>query len=118
MQSTVTKAAEKLPGSTDMKEIESRGPKYNGMIGTVKTIVSEEGAFSLWKGLNPGLQRQIIFSGLRVGLYLPVRNFIAGELPEGQNPTLMQKIMSAIITGAIGITVANPTDVVKVRLQN
>jgi solute carrier family 25 uncoupling protein 8/9 len=27
-------------------------------------------------------------------------------------------MISAIITGAIGITVANPTDVVKVRLQN
>ena len=29
-----------------------------------------------------------------------------------------QKALAAIITGAIGITVANPTDVVKVRLQN
>jgi len=26
--------------------------------------------------------------------------------------------MAAMVTGAIGITVANPTDVVKVRLQN
>ena len=26
--------------------------------------------------------------------------------------------MAALTTGAIGITVANPTDVVKVRLQN
>jgi|TARA_B110001450_G_C17599240_1_gene472230 solute carrier family 25 uncoupling protein 8/9 len=43
---------------------------------------------------------------------------ISGDLPEGQNPALYQKMMAASITGAIGITVANPTDVVKVRLQN
>lgn len=93
-------------------------PKYNGLVGTFKTVVAEEGFASLYKGLTPGLQRQIIFSGIRVGMYLPVRNAIAGELPEGQNPTLIQKMMAACITGAIGITVANPTDVVKVRLQN
>ena len=49
-------------------------------------------------------------------MYLPVRNAIAGEIPDGQNPTLVQKMAAAIVTGAIGITVANPTDVVKVRL--
>ena len=64
-------------------------PKYNGLVGTVKTIVAEEGFTSLYKGLTPGLQRQFIFSGIRVGMYVPVRNFIAGDLPEGQNPTLI-----------------------------
>jgi len=43
---------------------------------------------------------------------------VCGPLEEGQNPLLYQKIIAAMITGAIGITVANPTDVVKVRLQN
>ena len=42
---------------------------------------------------------------------------IAGELKPGENPTLTTKILAALCTGAIGITVANPTDVVKVRLQ-
>ena len=41
---------------------------------------------------------------------------IAGELKPGENPTLTTKILAALCTGAIGITVANPTDVVKVRL--
>ena len=55
---------------------------------------------------------------MRVGLYLPVRDTICGPLKDGQNPALYQKALSALTTGAIGITVANPTDVVKVRLQN
>jgi solute carrier family 25 uncoupling protein 8/9 len=92
--------------------------KYRGLVGTTKTIIAEEGAGALWNGLTAGLHRQILFSGIRVGLYQPVKNLITGDLPEGQNPLLYQKMMAASITGAIGITVANPTDVVKVRLQN
>ena len=42
---------------------------------------------------------------------------ITGPLAPGQNPTLLQKILAGMATGAIGISVANPTDVVKIRLQ-
>jgi solute carrier family 25 uncoupling protein 8/9 len=57
-----------------------------------------------------------VFAGLRIGLYVPVRTLIAGELKPGENPTLRVKILAALMTGTIGISVANPTDVVKVRL--
>ena len=87
------------------------------MFGTTKTIAMEEGPLALWNGLTPGLQRQFVFAGLRIGLYVPVRNTICGELKPGENPTLLQKILAGMATGAIGITVANPTDVVKIRMQ-
>ncbi|KAL0287608.1 UNVERIFIED_CONTAM: Mitochondrial uncoupling protein 2 [Sesamum calycinum] len=61
-------------------------PKYKGLLGTVATIAKEEGLFSLWKGIVPGLHRQCVYGGLRMGC-------------------------------AIAIAVANPTDLVKVRLQ-
>jgi solute carrier family 25 uncoupling protein 8/9 len=57
-----------------------------------------------------------VFAGLRIGLYVPVRNLISGELKPGENPTLLTKILAGLCTGAIGISVANPTDVVKIRL--
>jgi solute carrier family 25 uncoupling protein 8/9 len=57
-----------------------------------------------------------VFAGIRIGMYMPVRNMIAGELKPGENPTLLVKILAGLTTGAIGICVANPTDVVKVRL--
>lgn len=47
-------------------------PKYKGMLGTVSTIAREEGMVSLWKGIVPGLHRQCLFGGLRIGLYEPV----------------------------------------------
>ena len=58
-----------------------------------------------------------MFAGLRIGLYVPVRNIICGEMKPGENPTLLQKIAAGMTTGAIAISIANPTDLVKVRMQ-
>ncbi|XP_065879906.1 mitochondrial uncoupling protein 2 [Euphorbia lathyris] len=90
-------------------------PKYRGLLGTVSTIAREEGLAALWKGITAGLHRQFIYGGLRIGLYGPVKVFLVGG-DFGDIP-LYQKILAAFITGAIAITVANPTDLVKVRLQ-
>lgn len=57
-----------------------------------------------------------MYAGLRMGLYVPVRNMVTGELPPGQYPSIGQKIASAMCTGTIAITVANPTDLVKIKL--
>jgi len=92
-------------------------PKYKGMIGTAKKIAAEEGFTKLWGGIGAGLQRQVIFAGLRIGMYVPVRDMVTGPLPDGVNPTLLQKIAAGIITGGIAITIANPTDLVKVKMQ-
>ena len=71
------------------KTPEGEVPRYNGLLGTMKTIAAEEGATALFGGLAPGLQRQVLFAGLRVGLYIPIRNIITGPLAEGQYPSLM-----------------------------
>lgn len=64
-------------------------PKYVGFSGTIKTIAAEEGTLALFNGLTPGLQRQFVFAGIRIGMYVPIRNAIAGEMQPGQNPTLL-----------------------------
>ena len=92
-------------------------PKYKGIFQTMGKVTAEEGPFALWSGLVPGLQRQFINAGLRVGMYVPIRDMITGPLAPGQNPTLLQKILAGLCSGALGISVANPTDVVKIRMQ-
>lgn len=99
------------------KTAEGEVPRYKGLFGTCGKVAAEEGVMALFSGLTPGLQRQFVFAGLRIGLYVPIRNMICGELKPGENPTLLQKILAGLATGAIGISVANPTDVVKVRMQ-
>jgi solute carrier family 25 uncoupling protein 8/9 len=91
-------------------------PKYRGLLGTAATIAREEGAAALWKGIVPGLHRQCIYGGLRIGLYEPVKSFYVGKDHVGDVP-LTKKIAAGFTTGAIAISIANPTDLVKVRLQ-
>ncbi|KAH8973673.1 hypothetical protein BDL97_01G060800 [Sphagnum fallax] len=91
-------------------------PKYRGMVGTIATIAREEGTISLWRGIVPGLHRQILFGGLRIGLYEPVKNLYIGPNHVGDAP-LHKKIAAGLTTGALAIAVASPTDLVKVRLQ-
>ncbi|XP_047972140.1 mitochondrial uncoupling protein 2-like isoform X2 [Salvia hispanica] len=90
-------------------------PKYKGLLGTLTTIAKEEGFFALWNGVVPGLHRQFLYGGLRVGLYQPVKAFISGT--NSADIPLFYKVLAALLTGAIAIIVANPTDLVKVRLQ-
>eukprot|EP00878_Enallax_costatus_P031234 GHUV01034137.1.p1 GENE.GHUV01034137.1~~GHUV01034137.1.p1 ORF type:complete len:250 (+),score=50.70 GHUV01034137.1:74-823(+) len=93
------------------------GGKYKGLLGTCMTIAREEGAGALWKGLEPGLHRQVVYGGLRIGLYEPVKQIFVGKGHVGDVP-LHLKIASGLTTGAIAITVASPTDLVKVRMQS
>lgn len=86
-----------------------------GLVGTCLTVAREEGPGALWKGLGPGLQRQVIYGGLRIGLYDPVKKFCT-EVAGGDS--LGVKIAAGLLSGAIGITIASPTDLVKVRMQS
>ncbi|XP_020215500.1 mitochondrial uncoupling protein 1 isoform X2 [Cajanus cajan] len=77
-------------------------PKYKGMLGTVATIAREEGLSALWKGIVPGLHHQC-------------KTLYVGKDRVGDVP--LSKKIAAFTTGAVVIAVANPTDLVKVRLQ-
>lgn len=57
------------------EEDSSNGTKYKGLLATILTIANEEGLLALWKGIIPGLHRQCLYGGLRVGLYGPVTFF-------------------------------------------
>ena len=49
--------------------------KYRGVFGTITTMVRTEGARSLYNGLAAGLQRQMSFASVRIGLYDSVKQF-------------------------------------------
>ena len=86
------------------------------MLGTMRTVAAEEGVGALWKGVTPGIHRQVLFGGLRIGMYEPVKKFYVGENHVGDVP-LHMKIAAGLTTGGLGIMVASPTDLVKVRMQ-
>ena len=89
--------------------------QYRGLLDVLKQMGRDEGLSALWKGSSAGVQRQMAFAPIRIGLYEPVRNFyMQGKSGE---PDIFTRIAAGLTTSAIGITIASPTDVVKVRLQ-
>ncbi|KAI3385417.1 hypothetical protein SNEBB_009292 [Seison nebaliae] len=118
--------------------------QYRGLIGTLKTIYRQEGLVrGLYGGIAPGLQRQMCFSGVRIGAYDTVRDALRQifkiESSIGikqlaassslQKTSKMNKRNSSKIadfalrvtagstTGCLAVLMAQPTDVVKVRMQ-
>uniref|UniRef100_A0A3Q3IDQ8 Dicarboxylate carrier UCP2 n=1 Tax=Monopterus albus TaxID=43700 RepID=A0A3Q3IDQ8_MONAL len=89
-----------------------QGIRYRGVFGTISTMIRTEGPKSLYNGLVAGLQRQVCFASVRIGLYDNVKNFYTG----GKDSVLI-RILAGCTTGAMAVSFAQPTDVVKVRFQ-
>nr|ACT83525.1 mitochondrial uncoupling protein 1 [Sparus aurata] len=90
------------------------GIRYRGVFGTISTMIKTEGPRSLYNGLVAGLQRQMCFASIRIGLYDNVKNFYTGGK---DNPSVLIRILAGCTTGAMAVSFAQPTDVVKVRFQ-
>ncbi|XP_057244972.1 putative mitochondrial transporter UCP3 [Malurus melanocephalus] len=98
----------KIPKTTNSGE-------YRGVLGTLSTVVRMEGACSLYSGLVAGLQRQMGFSSISIGLYDSVKEFYTPKSAE--HTSLAARLLAGCTTGAVAVACAQPTDVVKVRFQ-
>uniref|UniRef100_A0A3B4A6Q8 Dicarboxylate carrier UCP2 n=1 Tax=Periophthalmus magnuspinnatus TaxID=409849 RepID=A0A3B4A6Q8_9GOBI len=87
--------------------------KYRGVFGTIATMVRTEGPRSLYNGLVAGLQRQMSFASVRIGLYDSMKQFYT----RGTDAGIVTRLMAGCTTGAMAVAFAQPTDVVKVRFQ-
>ncbi|XP_064490348.1 dicarboxylate carrier SLC25A8-like [Ornithodoros turicata] len=94
--------------------------QYRGVFGTIATIAKKEGPRCLYNGLVPGLQRQACFATVRIGLYDGVRDSYTRVLlkPNSSGASVLGvRILAGITTGGLAVVCAQPTDVVKVRMQ-
>eukprot|EP00854_Cymbomonas_tetramitiformis_P025807 gene25807-31576_t len=78
------------------------------------TIVNEDGLTSLWNGVSAGCQRQLVYGGVRLGIYAPIKEL---GLALSFAPAPIVLLSAGLLTGILGTIVANPTDVAKVRMQ-
>lgn len=88
--------------------------QYKGVFGTISTMVKTEGPRSLYNGLVAGLQRQMSFASVRIGLYDSVKQFYTKG---SEHAGIGSRLLAGCTTGAMAVAVAQPTDVVKVRFQ-
>ncbi|XP_067889472.1 dicarboxylate carrier UCP2-like [Heterodontus francisci] len=88
--------------------------KYRGVFGTMATMIKTEGPRSLYSGLVAGLQRQMSFASVRIGLYDSVKQFYTKG---SEHVGVGSRLLAGCTTGAMAVAFAQPTDVVKVRFQ-
>lgn len=91
-------------------------PRYTGFGNCLATIGANEGLKGLYRGLVPALYRQMTYSSIRMGVYEPLRNFISGNTPAHEIP-FFKKVLAGGTSGSLGCIVANPFDLMKIRMQ-
>lgn len=69
---------------------------------------AELGYLGLWRGLGPALARQLVYGQLRIGLYQNVAP---------QVHSTSEKLAVGACSGAVAAALANPLDLVMVRMQ-
>ncbi|KAL8595989.1 hypothetical protein ACOMHN_018301 [Nucella lapillus] len=88
--------------------------KYRGMSHAFLRILREEGAVALYSGISPALLRQATYGTLKIGVYHTLkRTFVSNPKDE----TLAVNVLCGITAGVVSSSIANPTDVLKVRMQ-
>jgi hypothetical protein len=86
-------------------------PAALSLRGTLSALHAEGGLRAVFlPGMAASVIREMIYSGAKAGLYVPLRGHFGGESPAA-------KVAAALCTGTLGSLLANPIDVVKIRLM-
>eukprot|EP01018_Ginkgo_biloba_P035073 Gb_34130 [translate_table: standard] len=89
--------------------------RYGGILASLFRIAREEGLGGLWRGTGAALLREASYSSIRMGAYEPFKRALGGDEPE--HTPLWIKVSAGSAAGIVGSAVANPTDIVIVRMQ-
>mmetsp|Transcript_5297 Transcript_5297/g.15659 ORF Transcript_5297/g.15659 Transcript_5297/m.15659 type:complete len:284 (-) Transcript_5297:44-895(-) len=89
--------------------------KFKSTLHCFRGVVTAEGFGALYRGVVASLLREGTYSGIRMGMYEPVKNALWSD---STPPPLYVKICAGAITGSIGSAIANPCDLLKVQAQS
>lgn len=85
------------------------------LLSTVRTIAATDGAKGFFRGLIPGLHRQLGFCTIRLGLYDSTKELYKDKFNLGDGLPL--RFAAGISTAVAAVCCAQPTEVVKIRMQ-
>ena len=89
---------------------------YGGtFLSTGKVVLSNEGLSGMYKGIQATWARESIYSTLRLGLYEPFKQLLGAT--DTSNTQFYVKFIAGGMSGLVGSAIANPTDVLKIRMQ-
>ncbi|ELR47210.1 Brain mitochondrial carrier protein 1 [Bos mutus] len=88
--------------------------KYRGMFHALFRIYKEEGVLALYSGIAPALLRQASYGTIKIGIYQSLKRLFVERL---EDETLLINMICGVVSGVISSAIANPTDVLKIRMQ-
>lgn len=88
--------------------------KYRGMIDCLLKISRQEGVSALYAGIWPAVLRQATYGTIKFGTYYSLKKLVIRQYG---NETVTLNVACAVTAGAVSSAIANPTDVLKVRMQ-
>ncbi|OXB57142.1 hypothetical protein ASZ78_000543 [Callipepla squamata] len=117
-----------------------REVRYRGMFHALFRICREEGGRALYSGIAPALLRQASYGTIKIGIYQSLKRLFVERLEEllacsvqpvdllfaslGSDflfliadETLLINVICGVVSGVISSALANPTDVLKIRMQ-
>ncbi|XP_039965513.1 mitochondrial uncoupling protein Bmcp-like isoform X1 [Bactrocera tryoni] len=95
--------------------------RYRGMTDAFIKISQEEGLRALYSGIWPAVLRQATYGTIKFGTYYTLKKYAHnyGLLVDHETGAerVWANILCAATAGAVSSAIANPTDVLKVRMQ-
>ncbi|XP_054734261.1 mitochondrial uncoupling protein Bmcp [Anastrepha obliqua] len=95
--------------------------RYRGMTDAFIKISKEEGLRALYSGIRPAVLRQATYGTIKFGTYYTLKKYANdyGLLVDRDTGAerVWANILCAATGGAVSSAIANPTDVLKVRMQ-
>uniref|UniRef100_A0A669PRG0 Solute carrier family 25 member 14 n=4 Tax=Galliformes TaxID=8976 RepID=A0A669PRG0_PHACC len=91
-----------------------REVRYRGMFHALFRICREEGGRALYSGIAPALLRQASYGTIKIGIYQSLKRLFVERL---EDETLLINVICGVVSGVISSALANPTDVLKIRMQ-
>ncbi|KAK4880369.1 hypothetical protein RN001_008515 [Aquatica leii] len=88
--------------------------KYKGMIDCLLKIWRQEGFGALYAGIWPAVLRQATYGTIKFGTYYSLKRIAVQQYGK---ETVTLNVVCAVTAGAVSSAIANPTDVLKVRMQ-
>ncbi|XP_017155286.1 mitochondrial uncoupling protein 4C-like [Drosophila miranda] len=100
------------------EEAKKTGAKVPNALATLKSMVKNEGPKTLYAGFSAMVARNLIFNSMRVVLYdVFRRQFIRVDENKKESLSVSSALMCGFVAGCIAQALANPFDIVKVRMQ-
>lgn len=81
-----------------------------------KDFIKQNSFLALYKGLDSALLRQVLYTTTRFGIFYSLSDAIKNK-NKGKPVSTFQKVLSALTAGGIGAALANPADLILIRMQ-